>query len=51
MNRTHKVDKKKGSFVTTFTPGVKVIKISKLAYFLYSLLMTAKSQSEYGQNF
>ena len=34
-----------------FTPGVIVMKMSKLAHFLYSLLMIAKSQSQFGQNF
>ena len=33
-----------------FTPGVMAIKISKVAYFLYLLLMAAKNQSQFGQN-
>ena len=34
-----------------FTPGVIVIKIPKLAHFLYSLLMTAKKSVTVQANF
>ena len=34
-----------GSFVVMFIPGVKVIKMSKMAHFLYFLLMAGKNQS------
>ena len=33
-----------------FTPGVMIIKMSKMAHFLYFLLMTATNQSQFGQN-
>ena len=33
-----------------FTPGVMIIKMSKMADFLYFLLMTATNQSQFGQN-
>ena len=33
-----------------FTHGVIVIKMWKIAHFLYFLLMTTKNQSQFGQN-
>ena len=33
-----------------FTPGVMIIKMSKMAHFVYFLLMTATNQSQIGQN-
>ena len=32
------------------TPGLMIIKMSKMAHFLYFLQMTAKHQSQFGQN-
>ena len=34
-----------GSFAVMFIPGVMAIKMSKMAHFLYFLLMAAKNQS------
>ena len=52
MNRTQRVDEKNGVtfLVIMFTPGIMLIKMSQMAHFLYFLLMTAKSQSQLGQN-
>ena len=36
--------------VINYTPGAMVIKMSKIAHFLYFLLMPAKNQSQFGQN-
>ena len=36
--------------LTMFTPGVMIIKMSKMAHFLYFLLMTATNPSQLGQN-
>ena len=36
--------------VVMFTPRLMVIKMSKIVHFLYFLLMTAKYQSQFGQN-
>ena len=32
-----------------FTPGVMSIKMSKMAHFLYFLLMATKNQAQFGQ--
>ena len=44
-NRARRVDEKNGVIflIIIFTPGVMVIKMLKMAYFLYFLLMTAKN--------
>ena len=34
-----------------FTPGFIVFRLSKMSLFVYFLLMTAKNQSRFGQNF
>ena len=34
-----------------FTPGVIVFRLSKMSLFVYFLLVTAKNQSRFGQNF
>ena len=51
-DRAQIVDGKNGFVcpVITFTPRVMVIKMSKMAHFLYFLLMPAKNQSQFGQN-
>ena len=36
--------------VIMLTPGVVANKMSKMAHFLHFLLLTAKSQSQFGQN-
>ena len=35
--------------VAMFTPGVMSIKMSKMAHFLYFLLMATKNQAQFGQ--
>ena len=35
--------------VAMFTPGVTIIKMSKMAHFLYFLLMATKNQAQFGQ--
>ena len=53
MDRAQRVDEENGIIcvVTLFTPGVMVIKMSKISiFFLYFLLMAAKNQSQFGQN-
>ena len=52
MDRAERVDEKNGviCLVIMFTPGVMVIKISKMTHFLYFLLMPAKNQSQFGEN-
>ena len=51
-DRAQRVDGKNGviCLVIIFTPQVMVIKMPKMAYFLYFLLMPAKNQSQLGQN-
>ena len=51
-NRAQKLHGKNGviCLVIMFTPRVMVIKVSKMAPFLYFLLMPAKNQSQFGQN-
>ena len=51
-DRAQRVDEKNGviCLVTMHTSGVMVIKIAKMADFLYSLLAPAKNQSQFGQN-
>ena len=52
MNRAQSVDEKNGviCLVIMFTSRFKVIKMSKMAHFLYFLLMTTKNQSQFEQN-
>ena len=47
-----RVDEKNGviCLVIMFTPKSMVIKMLKLAHNLYFLLLTAKNQSQFGQN-
>ena len=51
-DRTQRVDEKNGviCLVIMFAPGVMVIKMSKMAHFLYFPLMPAKNQSQFGEN-
>ena len=51
-DRAQRVDGKNGisCLVIMFTPRVMVIKMSKMAHFLYLLLMPAKNHSQFGQN-
>ena len=51
-DRAQKVDEKIRviCLVIMFTTRVMVIKMSKMAHFLYFLLMPAKNQSQFGQN-
>ena len=46
MDRTQRVDEKSGVIflIIMFTPGVKVVKMSKMGHFLYFFLTTAKLQ-------
>ena len=48
-NRARRVDEKNGviCLVIMFTPGVVVIKMLKMAHFMYFLLMPAKNQRKY----
>ena len=52
-NRTHTLYEKNEAIspVIMFTPGVAVIKLSKMAHFLYFLLMTAKNSHSLGKIF
>ena len=52
MDRAQRVDERNGviCLVIMFTPGAMVIKMPKMAHFLYFLLMAAKNQSQIGQN-
>ena len=52
MDRTQTVDGKNEviCLVIMFTPQVMVIEMSKMAHFLYFLLMPAKNQLHFGQN-
>ena len=45
MDKARRVDEKNGviCLVIMFTPGVMVIRMSKMAHFLYFLLTTAKN--------
>ena len=47
-----RVDEKNGviCLVIMFAPGVMVIKMSKMAHFWYFLSMSAKNQSQFGEN-
>ena len=51
-DKAQRVDEKNGviCLVIMFTPGVMVIKMSKMAHFLYFLLMPAKNQSKFGHS-
>ena len=51
-DRTQRADEKNGviCLVIMFAPGVMVIKMSKMAHFLYFLLMPAKNQTQFGEN-
>ena len=52
MDRTQRVGEKNGiiCLFIMFTTRVIVIKMLKLADFLYFLLMAAKNQSQFGQS-
>ena len=51
MDRAQRVDEKNGIiYLVMFTPRVMVIKMSKMAHFMYSLLDTTKNQSQFGQD-
>ena len=52
MNRTQKADENNGvvSLAIMFVSRVTVIKVSKIAHFLYFLLMAAKHYSQFGKN-
>ena len=51
MDRAQRVDEKNGIiYLVMFTPRVMVIKMSKMAHFLYFLLDTAKTLSQFGQD-
>ena len=49
-SRTQRVDRKNGVIcqVIMLAPQVMVIKMSKMAHYLYFLLMSAKNQSQLG---
>ena len=51
-DRAQRVDKKNRviCLIIMFAPGVMVIKMLKMAHFLYFLLMPAKNQSQFGEN-
>ena len=51
-DRVQRVDENNGiiCLVIMFTSRFIAIKMSKVAHFLYFLLMTAKNQSQFGQN-
>ena len=51
-DRAQRVDEKNGviCLVIMYTPDVMVIKMSKMAHFLYFLATPAKNQSQFGQN-
>ena len=51
-NRAHRADEKNGiiCLAIMFTSGVLVIKMSKMAHFMYFLQMTTKNQSQFQQN-
>ena len=50
--RAQRVGEKNGVIcqVIMLTPALMVIKMSKMAHFLFFLSMTAKNQSQFGQN-
>ena len=51
MDRAQIIDEKNGVIcLVMFAPGVMVIRMSKLAHFLYFLLMPAKCRSQFGEN-
>ena len=52
MDQAQRVDEKNGviCLVIMFTTGVMIIKISKIAHFLYFQLMLVKTQSEFGES-
>ena len=51
MGRTQRVDEKNRLIcLVLFSPTIMVIKMSQLAHFLDFLLMTAKNQSQFGQD-
>ena len=50
-DRAQRVDEKNGFiYLVMFTPRVMVIKMSKMAHFMYFLLDTAKYESQFGQD-
>ena len=52
MDQAQRVDEKNGviCLVIMFTTGVMIIKISKIAHFLYFQLMLVKTQSEFRES-
>ena len=52
MDRAQRADEKNGviCLVSMFTPGFVVIKMSKMTYCLYFLLMIEKNKSQFWQN-
>ena len=51
-DRAQRVDGKNGVIrLVILTPRIMVIKMSKMAHFMYFLLYTAKYQSQFGQDF
>ena len=51
MDRAQRVDEKNGIiYLVMFTPRVMVIKMSKMAHFMYFLLDTAKYQFQFRQD-
>ena len=52
MDRAQRADEKNGviCLVSMFTPGSVVIKMSKMTYCLYFLLMIEKNKSQFWQN-
>ena len=52
MDRAQRADEKNEviCLVSMFTPGIVVIKMSKMTYCLYFLLMIEKNKSQFWQN-
>ena len=52
MDRAQRADEKNGviCLVSMFTRGIVVIKMSKMTYCLYFLLMIEKNKSQFWQN-
>ena len=51
MDRAQRVDEKNGVIcLVMFTPRLTVIKMSKMARFMYFLLDNAKNQFQFGQD-
>ena len=50
-NRAQRVDEENRVIcLVMFTLRVKIFKVSKMSHFVYFLQMTAKNQSQFGQN-